>query len=45
VIFMRNKIFTWTWRLAALGVLVGVALLYTRRDMVFELANFIAACF
>jgi hypothetical protein len=42
---MRNKVFTWAWRLAALGVLVGVALLYTRRDMVFELANFIAACF
>ncbi len=42
---MRTKIFTWAWRLAALAVLIGVALLYTRRDMVFELANFIAACF
>jgi hypothetical protein len=42
---MRHKIFTWGWHLAALGVLVGVALLYMRRDMVFELANFIAACF
>jgi hypothetical protein len=42
---MRIKISPWTWRLVALAALVGVALLYTRRDLVFDLANFIAACF
>jgi hypothetical protein len=35
----------WLARMATLLVLVGIALLYVRRDMVFDLANFFAACF
>jgi hypothetical protein len=39
------RISPWAWRALALIALIAIALLYTRRDAIFDLANFIAACF